>query len=42
MISVQECRQYLGNLQLSDEQVELIRNFLYRLVQTKIDKYARA
>lgn len=39
MISVQECRRYLGNIQLSDEQVELIRNFLYRLVQRKINQY---
>lgn len=41
MISVQECRKYLGDKKLTDEQVEMMRNFLYRLAQSKIKAYAK-
>lgn len=36
MISIQKCRVLLGNPDLSDYEVELIRNFFYQLCELKI------
>ena len=39
MLSVQECKKYLGNLDLTDEQVAEIRDSLYFVVTNILDNH---
>lgn len=39
MLSTGECREHLGDIQLSDEQVERLRDSLYALVENVLDNY---
>ena len=39
MLSVEVCREHLGNIDLSDEQVEEFRDALYALVDNLLDDY---
>ena len=38
MLSVAECRKHLKNSKYTDEQVEEIRNFLYKLAERIIEQ----
>ena len=37
MLSIEECRKYLGNSQVSDKEVEQLRNALYSIAGLIID-----
>ena len=39
MLSVEECKEHLGDVNLSDEQVEGFRDALYALVENLLDEY---
>lgn len=39
MLSTEACREYLGDIPLSDEQVERLRDSLYALVENVLDNY---
>lgn len=38
MLSIEECRQYLGNTRVSDKEVEQLRNSLYSIAGLIIDQ----
>jgi len=38
MISIEECKKYLVGLDLSDKQVEVLRDSLYAIVEQVLDK----
>lgn len=42
MLSVEQCRQYLKSKDLTDAQVEMIRNFLYNVCVRSIESHAKA
>jgi len=33
MLSIKDCRQFLGDRRLTDEQVKLMRNFIYKIIK---------
>ena len=37
MISIEECKKYIGNLDLTDKQIEAIRGFIYAFVEQSLD-----
>lgn len=37
MISIEECRKYIGNSSFTDEQIEAIRGYLYSFVEQSLD-----
>ncbi len=39
MLSTEACREYLGDIKLSDEQVERLRGSLYAMVENVLDNY---
>lgn len=39
MLSTGACREYLGGIPLTDEQVERLRDSLYALVENVLDDY---
>lgn len=39
MISVERCREILGNKTISDSQIEKIREALYALIENIVDEY---
>jgi len=39
VLSVEDCRKYLGNTSLSDKQVEELCNALYSIVENLLDEY---
>jgi hypothetical protein len=39
MLSTGACREYLGDIVLSDEQVERLRDSLYAMVENVLDNY---
>jgi hypothetical protein len=39
MLSVEDCRKYLGNTSLSDKQVEEFRDAIFALVENMVDEY---
>lgn len=39
MISVEKCKEYLGESPLTDEQIESLRSALYALVENIVDDY---
>jgi len=38
MLTIKECRKYLKNKKLTDKQIEIIRNFLYKITERIIEK----
>lgn len=38
MLSLEECKEYLGDTSLSDEQIEELRDALYEWVEAIIEK----
>jgi len=38
MLSVEKCREYLEGLELSDEQIEQLRDALYSIIEQVLDK----
>jgi len=41
MLSIEECRQHLKGLELSDEQIEQLRDVLYSIIEQVLDKELR-
>ncbi|MFH1694210.1 MAG: hypothetical protein ABH880_00440 [Patescibacteria group bacterium] len=39
MLSIEECNKYLGDVELTDEQVESLRDSLYVLVEKILDSH---
>ena len=39
MLSIQECKKHLGNLDLSDKEVEELRNSMYLVIGGILDDY---
>ena len=39
MLSVERCREILGNKTISDSQVEKLREALYALIENMVDEY---
>lgn len=37
MVSIEECKKYIGNLDLNDRQIEAIRGYLYAFVEQSLD-----
>lgn len=37
MITIEECKKHMGNLNLTDKQVEEVRNALYAVVEQAMD-----
>lgn len=37
MITLEECKKYIGNLNLTDEQIEEVRGLLYAFVEKAMD-----
>jgi len=38
-LSIKECRDYLGEINLTDEQLENLRDALYILIEQVLDEY---
>jgi len=41
MLTIEECRQHLGELQLSDEEVERLRDALYAIADNVLSNYLK-
>ncbi len=41
MLSIEKCKEYLGETDLSDEQIEDLRDNLYVMVENILDNYIR-
>ena len=39
MLSVERCKEILGNKKISDSQIEKLRDALYALVENIVDEY---
>lgn len=39
MLTIEECRQHLGDLQLTDEEVERLRDALYAISDNVLSQY---
>lgn len=37
MITIEECKKYIGNLNLTDKQIEEVRDLLYAFVEQSLD-----
>ena len=37
MITIEECKKHIGNLNLTDKQIEAIRGYLYAFVELSLD-----
>jgi hypothetical protein len=42
MLSAKECREHLGDMPLTDEQVERLQGALYALVENLLDDYIKS
>lgn len=42
MLSIEQCKEILGDRTISDDQTEEVRNALYALVENIIDEYIRS
>jgi hypothetical protein len=41
MISMEECREHLADMQLSEQQVNDLRDVIYALVENVLDEYVK-
>jgi len=39
MLSIEQCKKYLGSIELKDEEIQSIRDELYIICETTLDKH---